>query len=350
MRLPPGTISVSFLDMLSGALAGVIILFIIVPKGTSFAPPELQEQRVAIDSLFVVIDSLYLGKDTLTRVDLERLRENMLSLRTRVDSIQRTAMAYRREVVRRKTRQVILEDSIRLLRQRTAADPEARRPVAASLPKPKPAPRSLPTRRPAPVAAAPTPNAGAGGQAVALPTRSVDSPTAPTPLAQNPAAPPAQPTTQAARATPGDPMPDMLDPFMVDVRWSGTEDVDLLLLNRAGVVVCNDSRCNKKYAGMERSGKRDTAQYERLRVTSRQAEEYEVRLAIHTRFGGKRGTDPVSVSGTYYTKPDPAGPATKRAFTREVAPKQRGDNGAPGVKVGTLTITDDGDVVFNVES
>ena len=348
MRLPPGAISIAFLDLLSGALAGVIILFIIVPKGTSYASGDVAEQHVSIDSLFVVIDSLYLGQDTLSRVDLELLRSHLTQLRLRVDSAQQTTLAFQREVVRRKSLQVLLEDSLRVMRKRTGSadsDRSESQPTAR-VPTPRPAPRSLPTR---------DSREASRGRTAATSERTAtnNGPRATTRSAPDSSRASAQSATKEAtaqRAPTRDPMPEMLDPFMVDVRWSGEEDVDLILLNRAGVLVCNDSRCNKRYAAMERSGKRDTAQYERMRVTTRQAETYDVRLAIHTRFGGGRNGETLAVAGSYYLKPDPRGPARKQTFVQEVAPRQRGDNGAPGVSIGTLTITDDGDVVFTPSS
>ena len=333
MRHDPGSISIAFLDLLSGALAGVIILFIIVPKGQSAVrPTELVEQKVSIDSLFIVIDSLYLGQDTLTTLDIELLRESMSALRTRVDSVQEAAAIYRNEVVRSKARQVVLLDSLRRARtdlrrskqQNKSSDPAAK----ASPPVPKPLPtRKTPQQRP---------------QASTTPTADPSS-TSPSTTSPSVAATPAQ-----ASSSPRDPMPEMLDPFMVDIKWNDEQDIDLLLLSRAGVVLCNDSRCNKKYAAHERSGKRDTAQYERMRLTSREPETYEVRVAVHSRFGGKGG-DAVPVRGDYYIKQAPGEIAVKRSFALEVSPRQRGESGAPGARLGSITITDDGKVVFNTE-
>ena len=142
-------------------------------------------------------------------------------------------------------------------------------------------------------------------------------------------------------------MPEMLDPFMIDIRWEGTSDVDLLLLNKAGIVICNDSRCNKKFAGLERSGKRDTVQYERMRVISREEATYDVRLAIHSGFGFRNSSDSETVKGDIYIKQSPDAVATKQSFNAEVEARQRGENGAPGISIGTLTINSDGSVVFN---
>ncbi len=330
MKYQTGTISIAFLDLLSGALAGVIILFIIVPKGTSFASDNISEQTLSVDSLFIVIDSLFLGKDTLDQVDIRLLRETMTSLRSRVDSVEQTAISYRREVVRRKSQQVLLEDSLRSMRTALRAMEVKQQAKSKSSPA-KPSPPIAETR------SKPTPRTTTSTTTTAA--------TASTTTSSSTSA-----KAQEAKVRPRDPMPEMLDPFMVDIRWEGTSDVDLLLLNKAGVVLCNDSRCNKKFADLERSGKRDTMQYERLRVISRSADTYEVRVAIHSRFGSRSSDGPTTISGDYYIKPDPNGPARKLSFNREVAPRQRGDDGAPGVRVGTLTITDDGDVVFNAES
>ena len=336
MRKQEGSISIAFLDLLSGALAAVIILFLVVPKGNEFGGGEISDQKVSIDSLFVVIDSLYLGKDTLTTIDIQLLREAMTSLRSRVDSMEASAIALRNDLIRRKAQQVQLEDSLRKtrieLRILESKTKDRTEPIAKV--------EKLPTSR---NASRPVRPVVTNSSSTTTPlSTSRDSASKSTSVTSTQSASPSQTTVR-------DPMPAMMDPFMIDVRWTGEQDVDLLLLNKAGVVICNDSRCNKKFAAHERSGKRDTAQYERMRVISREPEEYEVRLAIHSRFGGGKNAGPVTVQGDFYLKQSPATPASKRPFETEVAPRQRGENGAPGVKIGTLQITDDGKVVFNTE-
>jgi len=322
MKYNPGSISISFLDLLSGALAGVIILFIIVPKGNTFTQGDMQEQKVSLDSLFIVIDSLYLGQDTLTTIDVSLLRENMLHLRTKIDSITSTGAQLRKALVQRKAKQVQLEDSLRTMRQQLRTAQQKKTNVRPAAPKP--------------IVTKPPPKLERDKKAVIQPIAKANTPNTVTPQ------------KSSSRLTkPRDPMPEMLDPFMVDVRWKSTSDVDLLLLNNAGIVICNDSRCSKKFAALERSGKRDTLQYERMRVISREPTTYDLRIAIHSGFGRKKGEGPVTVTGDYYIKQSPNAVATKRSFTQEVLPRQRGDNGAPGISIGSLTINTDGAVVFN---
>ena len=326
MKTNPGSISIAFLDLLSGALAGVIILFIIVPKGNTFTKGDINEQKVSIDSLFIIIDSLYLGEDTVTTIDVSLLRETMSSLRTKVDSITSSGAQLQRALVQRKSVQVQLEDSLRILRQQLRIVRQAQ--------KARPSP-------PKPIARRPVAKVQQADQIRSSTTFKTKA-TASSPNNTSPSKP-----AQATPTRPRDPMPEMLDPFMVDVRWNAKTDVDLLLLNKAGVVVCNDNRCSKKFAALERSGKRDTLQYERMRVTSREATTYDVRLAIHSGFGRKSTGGAVAVTGDYYIKQSPNAVATKRSFTQEVMPRQRGENGAPGISIGTLSINADGSVVFN---
>lgn len=86
----------SFLDLLSGALAAVIILFIIVPKMTSEqqkAIEELEQLNVQVENLTQMMERLQhsVPQDVYEQIrqQLETLQNTVQSLQNRVESLQR---------------------------------------------------------------------------------------------------------------------------------------------------------------------------------------------------------------------------------------------------------------------
>lgn len=293
---------ISFLDLLTCALASVFMLFIIVPKGNTFsAKPDVEITSAKMDSVYKRIDMVLSGKDTISKVDIQKVRFFLLKLKVQTDSVRDIAIYYRN-----KSKE--LENGINTISQKLKKCEEDKsklcecKPVKVQVPIPLPPP----TTKPEPPIVKP------------------------------------QPKDTSKRQKPDDPGIPMKDPFVFEVNWRGKADIDLLLMDATGQnFICRNvgGGCRGKYAKIEASGRRDTIQYERITVVSRNPERYEVRVAIFNRPGFGSRESSVNINGHYFVKPNPNTSAYKVPFKRTISTEKRG--GKPGIAIGILEVTAD---------
>jgi hypothetical protein len=269
----------------------------------------------------MVIDSVFLGRDSLSKVDIEKVRSFLLRLKVAKDSLRDVAIYYR-------DRYETAQGNLVAETKKPKYDPTKQKVVDKNLGTYNPETEAVIDKKTKVVRQ---------GEKTVDANASVYDPKKDTAISRNTST-----STGTANAEEPDPVPSFKAPFMLEANWRGKADLDLLLTDESGAtILCKQLACKSKFAELKSSGKKDTIQFEQLTVTTRIPKKYELRGAIYTRPGAKK-VESVVFNGYYIVKP-----LGKRGEKKSISKLiKAGSVGKVGTLLGTLEVFPDNNVIF----